>query len=154
METFKISELAKEFDITTRSIRFYEDMGLIHPTRQGSTRIYQHRDKIRMKLILRGKRLGFSLAEIGELFALYDTNQSGTQLKKMLTIIDEKQRGLQHQLDDINVVMIELNTARERCLQALNQPNNSVDPSSDFSNNNDPSNNTSNSNASQSKENK
>lgn len=119
METFKISELAKEFDITTRSIRFYEDMELLHPARQGNTRIYQHRDKIRLKLILRGKRLGFSLADIRELFELYDTNQSHTQLNQMLTIIDDKQTTLQRQLDDINVVMSELSAARERCQQAL-----------------------------------
>jgi len=119
MDTFKISELAKEFDITTRSIRFYEDMGLIHPDRQGNIRVYQRRDKIRLKLILRGKRLGFSLAEIRDLFELYDTNQSDIQLHKMLKIIDEKQLTLQRQLDDINVVMLELSTARERCHQAL-----------------------------------
>ena len=121
METFKISELAKEFDVTTRSIRFYEDMGLIYPTRQGKIRVYQRRDKIRLKLILRGKRLGFSLAEIRQLFELYDTNQCDTQLLKMLTIIDEKQATLQRQLDDINIVMEELYAARERCQQALNR---------------------------------
>ncbi len=76
MNTFKISELAKEFDITTRSIRFYEDLGLLTPERKGNTRIYNGRDRIRLKLILRGKRLGFSLADIKELFELYDTDQS------------------------------------------------------------------------------
>jgi len=121
VETFKISELAKEFDITTRSIRFYEDMDLLHPARHGNTRVYQRRDKIRLKLILRGKRLGFSLAEIRELFELYDTNQSNTQLNQMLTIIDDKQITLQRQLDDINVVMSELSAARERCQQALDR---------------------------------
>ena len=119
METFKISELAKEFDITTRSIRFYEDVGLLHPSRSGNTRVYKHRDKIRLKLILRGKRLGFSLAEIRELFELYDTNQSQAQLNKMLKIIDDKEAILQRQLDDINVVMHELQAAKERCQQAL-----------------------------------
>lgn len=119
METFKISELANEFGVTTRSIRFYEDMGLIHPERQGKIRRYQRRDKTRLKLILRGKRLGLSLAEIGELLELYDTNHGEVQLKKMLDIIDEKQALLQQQLDDINVVMAELDQARERCQQAL-----------------------------------
>ncbi|MDV5167592.1 MerR family DNA-binding transcriptional regulator [Photobacterium rosenbergii] len=119
METFKISELAREFDITTRSIRFYEDVGLLQPQRQGSTRIYHRRDKIRLKLILRGKRLGFSLAEIRELFDLYDTNQSSSQLNKMLIIIDTKQAALQRQLEDINVVMTELQIAKDRCNQAL-----------------------------------
>ena len=70
MDKYKISDLAKEFDITTRSIRFYEDVGLIEPERKGNIRVYQRRDKIRLKLILRGKRLGFSLAEIRELFTL------------------------------------------------------------------------------------
>lgn len=121
METFKISQLASEFDVTARSIRFYEDMGLIHPSRQGKIRVYRRRDKVRLKLILRGKRLGFSLAEIGELFKLYDTNQSDTQLKKMLTIIEDKQNILQLQLDDITVLMSELDTARDRCYRALNR---------------------------------
>lgn len=119
METFKISDLAKEFDVTTRSIRFYEDKGLIHPSRQGKIRVYQRRDKIRLKLILRGKRLGFSLDEIRELFALYDTHQCDTQLVKMLNIIAEKQAVLQRQLRDISVVMNELDNAKERCQLAL-----------------------------------
>jgi DNA-binding transcriptional MerR regulator len=119
VETFKISDLAKEFDITTRSIRFYEDVGLIQPERKGSMRIYQRRDKVRLKLILRGKRLGFSLAEIKELFALYDTHQGETQLIKMLNIIDEKEAVLKRQLEDIRVVLDELAAARERCEEAL-----------------------------------
>lgn len=119
METFKISELAKEFDITTRSIRFYEDVGLIQPERKGNMRVYGRRDKIRLKLILRGKRLGFSLAEIKELFALYDTDQSDTQLLKMLDIIDEKEAMLIRQLEDIGIVLEELRIARVRCEDAL-----------------------------------
>ncbi|KHT51849.1 MerR family transcriptional regulator [Vibrio sinaloensis] len=121
MERFKISELAKEFGITTRSIRFYEDVGLIEPERKGTMRLYQRRDKIRLKLILRGKRLGFSLAEIKELFALYDTHQEDTQLTKMLKIIDEKEAVLKRQLEDITVVLEDLNAARKRCEEALSQ---------------------------------
>ncbi|ASI93662.1 MerR family transcriptional regulator [Vibrio rotiferianus] len=134
MDKYKISDLAKEFDITTRSIRFYEDVGLIEPERKGNIRVYQRRDKIRLKLILRGKRLGFSLAEIRELFELYDTQQSDGQLLKMLTIIDEKQAHLQQQLDDISVVMNELETAKERCKQALS--NNKANSSELVSNKN------------------
>ncbi|MBN3574803.1 MerR family DNA-binding transcriptional regulator [Vibrio neptunius] len=119
VETYKISELAKEFDITTRSIRFYEDMGLIQPDRKGSMRIYQRRDRVRLKLILRGKRLGFSLAEIRDLLELYDTNQIDTQLIKMLKIIDEKEAVLKRQLEDITIVLDDLNTARQRCEEAL-----------------------------------
>ncbi len=123
MEKYKISDLAKEFDITTRSIRFYEDVGLIEPDREGNMRIYQRRDKIRLKLILRGKRLGFSLAEIRELFELYDMHQTDEQLFKMLNIIEEKQALLQQQMNDIGVVMTELNSAKERCLQTLQKHN-------------------------------
>lgn len=121
MDKFKISELAKEFDITTRSIRFYEDVGLLEPERKGSMRQYSHRDKTRLKLILRGKRLGFSLAEIKELFALYDTHQEDTQLVKMLKIIDDKEIQLKRQLEDINIVLADLDKARTRCESALSQ---------------------------------
>ncbi|RJX75599.1 MerR family DNA-binding transcriptional regulator [Vibrio sinensis] len=123
MNTFKISELAKEFDITTRSIRFYEDVGLIAPARKGSTRIYNGRDKIRLKLILRGKRLGFSLADIKELFELYDTDQSTEQLAYMIQLIEEKKATLQQQSDDINAVMMELNAAKSRCENTLKSIN-------------------------------
>lgn len=119
MESYKISDLAKEFDITTRSIRFYEDEGLIQPERKGSMRIYNRRDKTRLKLILRGKRLGFSLAEIRELFELYDTQQGETQLTEMLKIIDEKEALLQRQQEDIKSMLDDLKVARERCEQAL-----------------------------------
>jgi len=119
VERYKISELAKEFDVTTRSIRFYEDEGLIHPERKGSMRIYDRRDRTRLKLILRGKRLGFSLAEIRELFELYDTHQGETQLTEMLKIIDEKEAVLKRQLEDINNMLEDLTVARERCEQAL-----------------------------------
>lgn len=82
-------------------------------------RIYQRRDRVRLKLILRGKRLGFSLAEIRDLLELYDTNQIDTQLIKMLKIIDEKEAVLKRQLEDITIVLDDLNTARQRCEEAL-----------------------------------
>ncbi|MCF7369762.1 MerR family DNA-binding transcriptional regulator [Vibrio sp. J2-3(2022)] len=119
MNTFKISELAKEFDITTRSIRFYEDLGLLTPERIGNTRIYNGRDRIRLKLILRGKRLGFSLADIKELFELYDTDQSTEQLNYMIRLIEEKKAALQQQANDIQAVMMELNAAQLRCQNTL-----------------------------------
>ncbi|EJL6734832.1 MerR family DNA-binding transcriptional regulator [Vibrio alginolyticus] len=119
MNTFKFSELAKEFDITTRSIRFYEDLGLLTPERKGNTRIYNGRDRIRLKLILRGKRLGFSLADIKELFELYDTDQSTEQLNYMIRLIEEKKAALQQQANDIQAVMMELNAAQLRCQNTL-----------------------------------
>jgi len=118
--TYSISELAKEFDITTRSIRFYEDQGLLNPQRQGQTRIYSKRDRVRLKLILRGKRLGFSLAETGQLFELYDADKSSvTQLTTMLKLIELKKSELHQQMDDIKVVLMELITVEKRCRETL-----------------------------------
>lgn len=118
--TFSIGQLAKEFDITTRSIRFYEDQGLITPTRNGQTRIYNQRDRVRLKLILRGKRLGFSLAETGRIFELYDIDKtSASQLKLMMDLIAQKKADLHQQLDDIKVVLMELTTLEESCKETL-----------------------------------
>ncbi|GAA6205764.1 MULTISPECIES: MerR family DNA-binding transcriptional regulator [Thalassotalea] len=119
--SYSIGELAKEFDITTRSIRFYEDQGLILPTRKGQTRIYNQRDKVRLKLILRGKRLGFSLAETGRLFELYDADKSSaTQLKTIMDLIAQKKNDLNQQLEDIQAVLIELTGLEKNCQDALN----------------------------------
>lgn len=119
---FSISELAREFDITTRSIRFYEDQGLLNPAREGQTRIYSKQDRVRLKLTLRGKRLGFSLAEIRDLFDLYDADKSSrTQLQTMLGLVEEKRETLQQQMEDIRMVLLELNAAEQRCQQALSQ---------------------------------
>ncbi|MBL4910730.1 MAG: MerR family DNA-binding transcriptional regulator [Alteromonadaceae bacterium] len=118
--TYSISDLSKEFDITTRSIRFYEDQGLLTPTRKGQTRIYNQRDRVRLKLILRGKRLGFSLAETGRLFELYDAdNSSAKQLATMMEIIADKKSELNQQLDDIKAVLIELDDLENNCLKTL-----------------------------------
>lgn len=119
--TYSISELAQEFDVTPRTIRYYEDEGLITPAREGQTRIYSHKDKIRLKLTLRGKRLGFSLAEIRELFDLYDTDKtSRTQLHSMIQIIEARRHSLRQQLEDIQMVMAELEVAEQRCVNSLN----------------------------------
>ncbi|MEH6596519.1 MAG: MerR family DNA-binding transcriptional regulator [Colwellia polaris] len=118
--TYSIGELAREFDITTRSIRFYEDQGLILPTRKGQTRIYNQRDRVRLKLILRGKRLGFSLAETGRLFELYDADKSSaTQLKTIMDLISNKKNDLNQQLEDIQAVLIELTGLETNCQKAL-----------------------------------
>jgi len=118
--TYSISDLSKEFDITTRSIRFYEDQGLLSPTRKGQTRIYNQRDKVRLKLILRGKRLGFSLAETGRLFELYDVDKtSAKQLNSIMELINNKKNDLKQQLEDINAVLIELNDLEDNCQETL-----------------------------------
>ena len=117
---YSISDLSKEFDITTRSIRFYEDQGLILPARKGQTRIYSQRDKVRLKLILRGKRLGFSLGETGRLFELYDADKSSAkQLTIMMELISEKKSDLKQKLDDINSLLIELNDLENNCNKIL-----------------------------------
>lgn len=118
--TYSIGELAREFDITTRSIRFYEDQGLLTPSRQGQTRLYTNKDRVRLKLILRGKRLGFSLAETKNLFDLYDMeNSSVRQLHTVLELIDDKKLSLRQQLEDIKVLLVELGNLEERCRDEL-----------------------------------
>ncbi|MGH8493556.1 MAG: MerR family transcriptional regulator [Moraxellaceae bacterium] len=113
--SYSISELAREFDVTTRTIRFYEDEGLLAPERRGQTRIYSSRDRVLLKLILRGKRLGFSLAECGELFNLYDPEHGNqAQYQLMLDKLAERRRALQQQLHDIQLMQMELDTAEAR----------------------------------------
>jgi len=120
MTTMSIGELAKDFDITPRSIRFYEEQGLLSPKRTGQNRVYSSKDKVRLKLVLRGKRLGFSLAEIKTLFELYDTsNNSIAQLQTMLTLTEQKRAVLEQQLDDIQMLMNELDEVESRCKEEL-----------------------------------
>lgn len=124
LTTYSIGELAREFDITTRSIRFYEDQGLLTPGRQGQTRLYTNKDRVRLKLILRGKRLGFSLAETKRLFDLYDMeNSSVRQLHTVLELIDDKKLSLKQQLEDIKVLLVELGNLEERCRDELAEMN-------------------------------
>ncbi|WP_026374720.1 MerR family transcriptional regulator [Aestuariibacter salexigens] len=118
--TYSIGELAKEFDITPRSIRFYEEQGLIEPERVGQTRLYHIKDKVRLKLVLRGKRLGFSLAEVKTLFELYDSNpNSAAQLETMLQLTEQKRAILHQQLDDIKMLLSELDEVEARCQDEL-----------------------------------
>lgn len=122
--TYSISELAHEFDITPRTIRYYEDEGLLTPAREGQTRVYSARDRTRLKLILRGKRLGFSLAEVRELFAMYEADPSSrTQLGSMIAMIEAKRGSLLQQLEDIAMVLAELEAAEQRCRGALEELN-------------------------------
>ena len=114
--------MSKEFDVTTRAIRFYEDAGLLSPVRQNRNRLYTIRDRTRLKLILRGKRLGFSLNEIGEMFHLYDSEPGEVaQLNHILDKIMEKMDLLDKQLEDIQSMMQELQEFRGLCRQRLEQ---------------------------------
>jgi DNA-binding transcriptional MerR regulator len=117
---YSISDLARELDITTRAIRFYEEQGMLSPERRGQERIYSAKDKVTLKLILRGKRIGFSLAECKELIELYDPSHGNRkQLETFMDKIAERRAQLQQQLLDIQQMQLELDTAEERCHIAL-----------------------------------
>ena len=129
---YTISDLAREFKLTTRAIRFYEDQGLISPTRQGQRRVYTPKDRVRLKLIMRGKRLGFTLAESRALIDMYDPDSNNEkQLLQFLAILDEKEALLEQQLQDIEVMKIELRDARTRCLTALDETHQQNAPPND-----------------------
>ena len=122
MQTFTISELAAEFGITPRAIRFYEDEALIKPTRQGQSRIYSPRDRARLQLILRGKRVGFSLDEIREMLDLYDVRDGqATQLAYTVKKFSERINALERQRADIEHSLEELRAGRARLEVLLSQ---------------------------------
>jgi DNA-binding transcriptional MerR regulator len=120
--SYSISELSKAFDVTPRAIRFYEDQGLLSPVREGTRRVYQEKDRVRLRLILRGKRLGFPLSEIKEIFDLYD-NEMGekTQLKVLIQKIQERRMRLEQQRNDIEVVLKEMQDVENRAKVALGE---------------------------------
>ena len=119
--TYSISELAREFDLTTRAIRFYEDCGLLTPQRQGRTRVYTARDRTRLKLTLRGKRLGLTLTEVKELVDMYDSpRDTQPQLKKFLTVLAEHRAQLEQQMADLNVTLDEVRAHEKDVHRLLN----------------------------------
>lgn len=121
--TYSISELAREMQVTTRTIRFYEEQGLLVPQRRGQERIYSLRDGVTLRLILRGKRIGFSLAECKELIGMYDpAGGNHKQLSRFLEKIAGRREQLEQQILDIQHMQLELNTAEQRCQAALRQP--------------------------------
>jgi DNA-binding transcriptional MerR regulator len=108
--TYSISELAREFDVTPRAIRFYEDQGLLAPARAGQTRVYSKRDYVRLKLTLRGKRLGFSLSEVGEMIDMYDrAKDEKKQLAAFVALLADKRTQLLHQRAEIDEMLAEIN---------------------------------------------
>ncbi|WP_443638347.1 MerR family transcriptional regulator [Candidatus Njordibacter sp. Uisw_058] len=118
---FTISQLSKEFAITTRSIRFYEDQGLLSPERDGQKRIYSSHDRTWLKLICRGKRLGLSLAEIRQILDMYDSSASNND-QQLLAFIDKiklRKAALEQQMLDISALKKELDEAEKRCKKAL-----------------------------------
>lgn len=118
--TFTISELAREFGVTTRTIRFYEDQGLLSPRREGMNRVFTPRDRVRLKLALRGKRLGFSLAEIRELFELYDVSRDERkQIEDFLAKLERRRALLEQQREDIEVMLNEIDFFANQCRRLL-----------------------------------
>jgi len=122
--TYTIGDLAREFDLTTRAIRFYEDMGLLEPTRSGPggrNRVYSARDRTRLKLTLRAKRLGLSLTEAKDIIDMYDSpRDTGPQLRKFLDVLAEHKRQLEEQLADLmaNLDEVKVHEKEARALLA------------------------------------
>jgi len=117
---FSISELAREFEVTPRAIRFYEDQGLMSPRREGQRRIYTARDRTRLKLTLRGKRLGLSLSEIRELIDMYEPGQDERpQLERFLAVLQSHRASLLQQRADIEAQLSEIQTFEKRVRKRL-----------------------------------
>jgi len=120
VETYTISELAKHFDVTPRAIRFYEDQGLLNPKRVNAQRVYNDGDFVRLKLILRGKRIGFSLAELKQTISLYDTHpDEKAQLQFVLDTIETHRRELIERKEDIETTLADMDDVHARVNEQL-----------------------------------
>jgi DNA-binding transcriptional MerR regulator len=123
MANYTITDLAREFDITARAIRFYEDQGLLSPAREGANgrvRVYSQRDRTRLKLTLRGKRLGLTLSEIRELVDMYESPKDTTaQLSRFLAVLARHRHTLEQQREDIEVALTEIDTHEAQCRRLL-----------------------------------
>lgn len=118
--TFAISDLAREFGITPRTIRFWEDQGILSPEREGSKRIFNRRDRARLKMALRGKRLGLSLAEIKDLIGMYTSTEDETpQLLECLRVMSSRRQALEQQREDIEAMLAEIGQFEQLCQQEL-----------------------------------
>jgi DNA-binding transcriptional MerR regulator len=117
---YSISDLCKEFDITTRTIRHYEDLGLLSPSRRGQSRVYTPSDRTRLRLILRGKRLGLSLEDSRQIIDMYEPGKTNiNQLNTLIDAIRVQRTKLNQQLDDISKLLKDLNDAEANCVTAL-----------------------------------
>jgi DNA-binding transcriptional MerR regulator len=123
VQTYSISDLAREFDVTPRAIRFYEDQGLITPERAGPggrNRVYSHRDRTRLKLTLRGKRLGLSLSEVKDLIDMYDSpRDTAAQLQEFLRVLVAHRNALEQQREDLEITLAEIATHEAQCKKLL-----------------------------------
>ena len=121
-ERYSIRDLAKDFAVTTRALRFYEERGLLRPQRKGQSRIYSAADRVRLTLILRGKRLGFTLDESAELIAMYDpSGNNAGQLQALIDKIQEKQQRINAQKREIELMLSDLKEWELRSLKALTE---------------------------------
>jgi DNA-binding transcriptional MerR regulator len=126
MPTFTIAELAREFDLTTRAIRFYEDHGLLSPLREGQggrSRVYSTRDRTRLRLTLRGKRLGLTLAQIKEIVDMYDSPKDNVaQMQRFLDVLAKQRATLEQQREDIDTALAEIGAHEDECRRMLAAP--------------------------------
>jgi len=121
-DLFAIADLAREFGISTRAIRFYETKGLLTPERVGSTRVFRRRDRARLILILRGKRLGFSLRDISDYLSLYEADRTQrAQVNLLVEMVDQRMEQLQRQLTDLETTIAELREIRKLAGERLAQ---------------------------------
>jgi DNA-binding transcriptional MerR regulator len=121
-DLFAIADLAREFGISTRAIRFYEAKGLLTPERVGSTRVFRRRDRARLILILRGKRLGFSLRDISDYLSLYDADRSQhAQVSLLVEMVDQRTHMLEQQLGDLQTTLGELREIKKLATERLAQ---------------------------------
>jgi len=122
LKTYTISELSKAFDVTPRALRLYEESGILGPKREGSKRIYFERDRVRLRLLLRGKRLGYSLSEIKELFDIYESNSGEEgQLLLLLENMEDKKKKLEIQKIDVEIALQEIDRVTIKARKALDE---------------------------------
>ncbi|MEZ5448017.1 MAG: MerR family DNA-binding transcriptional regulator [Thiolinea sp.] len=120
---YSISDLSREFDVTNRALRLYEESGLLSPVREGQKRIYSERDRVRVRLIMRGKRIGYSLAEIKELFDMYDDSRHGerAQLRHLLDKLRERRAILELQRRELALSLADIEQIEQRAREALRE---------------------------------
>lgn len=118
-DLFAIADLAREFGISTRAIRFYESKGLLNPDRVGGTRVFRRRDRARLILILRGKRLGFSLRDISDYLSLYDAHSHAAQVTLLIDMVDQRMGLLERQMTDLQTTVSELREIRKLAAERI-----------------------------------
>jgi len=117
---YSITDLCKEFGVTTRTARYYQDIGLLSPSRRGQTRVYSSADRTRLRLILRGKRLGLSLEDSRQIIDMYEPGKTNIeQLNSLVDAIRQQREKLNQQMDDIGNLLKDLNKAEAACIDAL-----------------------------------